>query len=152
MGARRRATTIGLASFAGVRGMVLMALFGLALLLASTLAAGVIACLSEPNRKLRLSHAGLVAAGCVAAVWCTFFLEYQPNPTLRIVGFPLPVAVFRLQNGQWFDFVGGPGWLIDLIVVPSLVAMPLSLVLLVRAIRRRNAERRRGFPVASHPR
>ena len=130
--------------------MAMMAIFALALLLVATLVAGLVSCRSEPNRRLRLAFGGLVAVGCAAAVWCTFFLQYQPSPTLRVAGFPFPVAVFQLRNGQWSDYVGGPGLFLDPVVVPSIIALPLSLVLLVRAIRRRQSERRRGFPVAPH--
>jgi hypothetical protein len=111
------------------------------------LRSGFLSCLHEPSAKLRISFAALVVAGCAAVAWCTFHLEYQPSPTLRVLGFPAPVAIFELRNGQWSDYVGGPGLFIDLIVVPSLVAMPLSLVLLVRAVRRRTA----GIPGRTAP-
>ena len=131
--------------------MALLGVLVLALLLFATLVAGFVSCLHEPSGKLRLSFSALLVAGIAAAVWCTFYLEYQPSPTLRIVGFPVPIAVFELRNGQWSDYVGGPGLFVDLVAVPALVAMPLSLVLLVRAIRRRNAGRPRGFPIEPHP-
>lgn len=131
--------------------MILLAIVGLSLLLVATLVAGFVSCLHEPSGKLRLSFSALLVAGIAAAVWCTFYVEYQPSPTLRISGFPVPVAVFELRNGQWTDYVGGPGLFIDLIVVPSFVALPLSMVLLVRATRRRNSGGRRGFPITPQP-
>src|SRR5688572_27404992 len=97
--------------------VILFAIVALSLLLASTLVAGFVSCLYEPSQKLRLAFAALCVAGVAAAVWCTFFLEYQPSPTLRVVGFPVPVVVFELRNGQWSDYVGGPGLFVDLIVV-----------------------------------
>ena len=117
--------------------------------LGGTLVAGMRFWFVETSRKLRIMFAALLVAGCVAAVWCTFFLEYQPSPTLRLRGFPVPLTVFRLQNGNWVNLPGMiiPSAIVDLVAVPSLTALPISLLLIVRAVRRHKSARRRGFAV-----
>jgi hypothetical protein len=127
--------------------MVLATVYVLTLALAGIVLAGISYMPAETNATVRRGFFILFAIGCVTAVWCTFFLEYQPRPTLRIRGFPLPVAVFELQNGQWIDFVGGPGLFVDLVVIPCLICLPLSLMLIVRGVRSDRAERQRGFPL-----
>ena len=37
---------------------------------------------------------GCLAVGVVAGGWCGFCFRYQPEPTLRVIGFPLPSAIF----------------------------------------------------------
>jgi len=128
--------------------MILFAILTLTFLMGATLVAGLICCLDEQDRRLKRAFAALFVVGCITGVWCTFFFEYQPSAGLRILGFPMPVMIFKLQNGNWVDYVGGPLMFVNLIIVPALIAMPLSLALFIRRIRRRNAERTRGFPVA----
>ena len=131
--------------------MVWLAVVVAALLLGGTLVAGVACCASEPSRRLKLAFAGLVAAGGAAAVWCAFHVEYRRTPTLRIIGVPLPSRALQLERGEWVPFEG-PGWMLNLVVVTSAVAMPLSLALIARAVRRRRTERRPGFPIVQRQR
>src|SRR5215213_2031210 len=119
--------------------MIGTAIVAVTLLLGGTLIAGVRFCFSEPSRRLRLAFGGLTVVGCGAAVWCAFFVWYQPRPTLRIRGVPLPTQVLQLENGNWMPFEG-PGWMLNLVIVTSLVAMPLSLPVIIRGIRRHRAE------------
>ena len=37
------------------------------------------------------------------------FVVYNSSPIHRIVGFPIPVAVWELSNGVWLDFVYAAG-------------------------------------------
>lgn len=123
-----------------------MAMLAIVMLLGGILVWSIRCCVYETSRRLQIGFVAVLVAGCAVAMWSTFFFKYQPNPSYRIEGFPIPVVVFHLENGNWVDFVG-PGWIMNFILVPSLVAMPVSVTLIVRAVRRRNFERRRGFPV-----
>ena len=122
--------------------MTLIAAMAITLGLGATLVAGFACCLKEPSNRLKLAFYGLLLGGLAAAAWGAFFVEYQVSPTLRIAGAPVPVAFFHLENGNWVDFIVGPGLLMDFIIVPSLVTMPASASLIVRQRRRRRADRR----------
>lgn len=37
------------------------------------------------------------------------FIVYNASPVHRIVGFPIPIAVWELSNGVWLDFVYSAG-------------------------------------------
>ncbi len=79
----------------------------------------------------------LFGIGTVAGLYCAFLLEYQVSPTLRFVGFPIPVAIFHLESGRWIDYVHhGPVALLicAMNVISVAVALPLPVALL--AIRR----------------
>ena len=109
--------------------------------------AGAVLCFVDPSLPLRVLFVSLLAAGLAAAYWLTFYFEYQPRATVRIAGAPVPAAIFRLENGVWVDYVGGPGWMINLVLVPCLVVLPITLSLTIRAYRRWRTARLRGFPV-----
>ena len=47
----------------------------------------------------------LTLCGLVVGIWAGVFLEYQLSQKMRVHGFPLPVATFLLEEGQWTDFV-----------------------------------------------
>ena len=52
---------------------------------------------------------GCLAVGFVAGVWFGFCFKYQPEPTLRVMGFPLPSAILIQKIGPdgvegWEDF------------------------------------------------
>jgi hypothetical protein len=65
------------------------------------------------RRHTRLYLAVLsVAAGAGLCL-----LPYQPSSTVSFVGFPLPLAIFQLQDGRWVDYVLSPARVILLGVV-----------------------------------
>ena len=45
----------------------------------------------------------LVVGGMLLGIWCALSFEYHVGPSYRIGGFPLPVVVFHLEDGQWID-------------------------------------------------
>jgi hypothetical protein len=62
-----------------------------------------------PARSSILSVvACLAVVGGIAGVYCSFNVRWQPSPTIRYLGFPFPAMLWRLENGQWVDYVGGP--------------------------------------------
>jgi hypothetical protein len=50
----------------------------------------------------------LLSVGWVAGVWLAFDFEYQISPRMRFASFPVPLAVFTLEDGQWADYVPPP--------------------------------------------
>ena len=90
----------------------------------------------------RFLYVGLGLAGLAIGIWCGFYLEYQVSPTLRFFSFPIPVAVFHLEGGQWVDFVTPMPIvlaLLDVAFVTVFFPFPLSLK---AVLRRRRATRR----------
>ena len=45
--------------------------------------------------------AGAFAAGMALAIWLTFFVKYNWNPRMRVVGFPIPLVFFHLDDNTW---------------------------------------------------
>ena len=76
-------------------------------------------------RSYWLAFAGLSTGGIAIGYWLAFEFQYQVSPTLRIVSFPLPLAAFHLEHGQWVDFVSPPH-----VMYPGLFANALSLLAL----------------------
>ena len=131
--------------------MIFLALLAVTFALAASLVAGFNYWLSEPDRRLRLAFPVVVVLGLAIAWWCAFHVWYQPKATLRVRGVPLPSQMLQLERGDWVPFEG-PGWMFNLAIVTSIVAMPLSITLIVRGRRRQRDARQRGFEVvASYP-
>jgi hypothetical protein len=49
--------------------------------------------------------AGAVGVGMALGVWLAFFVEYKWGSKMRVIGFPIPVCFFHLEDGQWVDFI-----------------------------------------------
>ena len=80
------------------------------------------------------------------------FLEYSTSRyTLRLIGFPMPIVVFELQEGRWIDFPNDAGPLvlgINALAFMIPLLLPLSIVILIRfGIWPKPPEKMRGFPV-----
>jgi ABC-type xylose transport system permease subunit len=116
-------------------------------LLGATVLIAAVYSIHEPDVRLRAAFWLVLGAGGAVGVWCTFWLQYQPSPTMRITGFPFSIETLALSNGQWVPYPAPSAVVVDLIVVPSALTLPMSLVMIVRGDRRRKAERRRGFAV-----
>jgi len=50
----------------------------------------------------------LASIGGVIGLYCSFYVRWQPSPTLRYLGFPFPAMIWQLENGEWVDYVGTP--------------------------------------------
>jgi hypothetical protein len=104
--------------------------------------------------RLRRTHASrawwfafalLVVVGLVAGCWLAFSFEYQVSPRIRYASFPIPLAFFHLEHGQWIDFVTPayvmyPGLVANVTAVVAVVLLPLLLVSLVSGRRHRKHE------------
>ncbi len=90
-------------------------------------------------RRLRREHAGLrwwgafvilVVIGLSLGAWCAFRCEYPLGSHYRIGSFPLPVVIFRLEDGHWVDFPvpGFQAWsaaFTNIIAITALATVPL---------------------------
>jgi len=45
-----------------------------------------------------------VVTGIVLGI-ASYFMSYSYGPDVRIIGFPIAAAAFKLENGKWFDYV-----------------------------------------------
>lgn len=84
-------------------------LFIIALLCGGSPVAGAV--LSRPlkaRERLLWMMALLAMLGGVIGLYCSFWVRWQPAPTLRYVGFPFPAMIWQLEKGQWVDYVGTP--------------------------------------------
>ena len=62
-----------------------------------------------PSKSSLLTAAAVMAVvGGIAGAFCSFNVLWQPSPTIRYLGFPFPAMIWRLEDGQWVDYVGGP--------------------------------------------
>ena len=92
-------------------------------------------------RRLRRTHAtrawwfafaSLAVVGLAAGCFLAFSFEYQLSPRMRYVSFPMPLAFFHLEDGQWMDFVTPgyimyPGLITNVIAVVAMALLPLLL-------------------------
>jgi hypothetical protein len=49
--------------------------------------------------------AGAAALGVALGVWLALFVEYRWGSKTRVIGFPVPVSFFHLEDGNWVDFI-----------------------------------------------
>ncbi len=49
--------------------------------------------------------AGAAALGVALGVWLALFVEYHWGAGTRVIGFPVPVCFFHLEDGNWVDFI-----------------------------------------------
>jgi hypothetical protein len=49
--------------------------------------------------------AGAVLIGLALGVWLAFFVQYKWGSGVRVIGFPVPVRFFHLEDGRWVDYL-----------------------------------------------
>jgi hypothetical protein len=77
----------------------------------------------------------LALAGGAPGIWLGVFFEYQASAQLRVAGFPLPLALFVLENGNWIDYVHSRPITYSLAVINILAGVAVALVPLAVASR-----------------
>jgi hypothetical protein len=97
---------------------------------------------TQASRAWWLAFASLVVVGLVAGCWLAFSFQYQVTPRMRYVSFPIPLAFFHLEDGQWIDFVTPPyvmypGLVANVIAVVAVALLPLLLASFASRKRRR---------------
>ncbi|MHC4871865.1 MAG: hypothetical protein ACYTFY_08465 [Planctomycetota bacterium] len=84
------------------------------------------------REKLLYAFILLFFIGIAIGWWLGFEFEYKLNGTLRIAGFPFPVAFFKLEDGNWVDFIMPFPLLnaiIDMLVVTLFILAPFNIYL-----------------------
>lgn len=87
---------------------------------------------TNASRTWWLAFLSLAVVGLVAGHWLAFRFEYQVTPRIRCVSFPIPLAFFHFEDGQWIDFatppsVMYPGLVANVIAVVAVALLPLLL-------------------------
>jgi hypothetical protein len=87
---------------------------------------------------------GCLVIGFVSGVWFAYCFKYQPEPTLRVMGFPLPSAIFVHKMDadgveRWEDYPNGPDAILDVLLFSFLA---VSVVWLANTLCRFLAARR----------
>ena len=72
--------------------------------------------------------AGVVLLGVVLGCWLSFFVEYKWGATMRVIGFPVPVCFFHLEDGNWVDFIPPPAMQFLGVAVNFLSGLPAPLL------------------------
>jgi hypothetical protein len=73
--------------------------------------------------------------GVAVGGWCGFLYRYQWSEGVELLGFPIPILVFKLEDGHWVDYVGNPllGF-VSVSLVASAFLLPVTLGLLVAGL------------------
>ena len=59
---------------------------------------------SSVNGRVWMIFWSMVAFGIGFGIWCGFYCQYSIGTRFRIASFPIPIAFFHFENGQWIDF------------------------------------------------
>jgi hypothetical protein len=75
----------------------------------------------------------LTGSGLAAGKWLAFDFEYQVSPRIRFASFPIPLALFHLENGQWVDYITPPpimysGLVANVLAPVGVALLPLLLL------------------------
>lgn len=84
----------------------------------------------------------LVLVGIAVGAWAGTQWQYQPNMKTRVLGFPVPLAVFVLEGENWIDFV--PPAFIQYGAVAANVLAAIACVLVPLTVAARMTERHNG--------
>ena len=107
---------------------------------------------SATVRGLRHANAGgawwlaftvLGVLGAGVGAWFAFRFEYQVSHDFRFAGFPVPVAFFHLEGGDWVDFIIPPYFAYPAVfadIVSFGVALSMPLLIARRVPERRQAQ------------
>jgi hypothetical protein len=87
----------------------------------------------------KAAAAAILTLGLIPGFGIGFGRRYAWADTVQVQGFPIPLAFFVLEDGQWVDYIGFPPLgLLNVLYLDSIFLSPLSLVILC-ALRRRRA-------------
>lgn len=119
--------------------MVWFAVLAAIVFIGAPTAAAVLASPLPQRASLRAVTVVLAIAGGTVGGFCSFYVQWQPSPTQRDLGFPFPAIIWRLESGQWVDFVGTPITAAMNIALFSGVGSLISLACVSLLRRRRRA-------------
>jgi hypothetical protein len=88
---------------------------------------------TSAGRAWWLTFSILGVLGMGLGAWFAFRFEYQVSSAFRFIGFPVPVAFFHLEDGQWVDFIiapyaAYPALLADTVGFSAAFLMPLLIL------------------------
>jgi cytochrome c biogenesis protein CcdA len=81
----------------------------------------------DPQRRALLATQGLLGLGLGVA---SLFASYPLSSTVRIFGVPFITAIWQLERGQWYDYVGG----LSMLTLPGNFLVAFLLPVLAREI------------------
>ena len=92
----------------------------------------------------------LALAGLALGIWFSFLVEYKVA-NKRIAGFPIPVAISNLQDGQWSTeilpaYIRYPGIITDLLSSIALCLLPIAVAAFFNENRKRSPDAAPGPP------
>jgi hypothetical protein len=84
--------------------------------------------------------AGIVGLGVALGVWLARFVEYKWGAKMRVIGFPVPVCFFHLEDGNWVDFIPPPaiqylGWAANLLSGLAAPFLPFKAAEFLRSVK-----------------
>jgi hypothetical protein len=126
----------GLAVSVGDRAVVLLALLSILVVLGliHVVAFYLVGRLPRP-RRWRAIGTCLILVGGAIGLWSGACFEYQVSERHRFVGFPIPMAVFQLEDGRWVDYIGNPlVVLLDGFLVATALLAPFTVLLVVKSL------------------
>lgn len=62
----------------------------------------------QRDRRVATSTRTLLALAAIALGVGLCFLPYQPSASRKLIGMPLPLVVFQLEQGHWVDYLTSP--------------------------------------------
>jgi hypothetical protein len=71
-----------------------------------------------------------LSVGLAFGLVCGSFCKYTAADTLIIHGFPIPIGIFRLEEGRWVDYVSDYPLLVlvaDVLLIASVSVLPINL-------------------------
>jgi hypothetical protein len=80
------------------------------------------------------------AIGLALAIWLTFFLPYSFDPKMRVIGFPIPLVFFHLDDKTWTRTVlpaalPYPGIVTDLLTGLAAPFIPYKIAEFLKAVK-----------------
>jgi hypothetical protein len=87
---------------------------------------------AQAGRGWWTAFSALVALGLLVGCWLAFSFEYHVSPQIRYASFPVPLAVFRLEDGLWVDYVTPaavmyPGVVANVLAIVAVALLPVLL-------------------------
>ena len=84
--------------------------------------------------------AGAVALGVALGVWLARFVEYKWGAGMRVIGFPVPVCFFHLEDGRWVDYLPPAparymGWAVNLLSGLAAPFLPFKAAEFLRSVK-----------------
>ena len=84
----------------------------------------------------------IAAVAGIALGIASYFMSYSYGPDVRIIGFPIAAAAFKLENGKWLDYVSFLTFPFMIGNILIFVALPQMVVALAYIISKKSEQRK----------